>query len=279
MATLATTAPTVERTPASPTRRRLRFPGRVAAIQLATVVVVLGGWELAARSGFVDPLFTSMPSDIVPAVGEVLTASTTPTDVWYTIVEVLVGFSIGSLLGVGFGLVLGLSDSMRRAFQPILNAVNAVPRIALVPLFVAWFGLGMAPRIVMAVTIVFFMMVTSVVTAISSPDRDLALLAKSLGASRRRRIQKFLLPGAIPVIATGLELSMIYSFLGVIAAEIVSGSNGLGSRMTYHANLFEADKFFAVLIVLTVIVTSFTALIRLVEKRLLRWHVFEKLAE
>ena len=99
----------------------------------------------------------------------------------------------------------------------------------------------------MAVTVVVFVMVTAVVAAMSQPDRDSALLARSLGASRCETLVKFQLPRAVPVIVSGLELSLIYAFLGVIAAEIVSGSNGLGSRMTEYANLFQADKFFAVL--------------------------------
>jgi NitT/TauT family transport system permease protein len=157
----------------------------------------------------------------------------------------------------------------------VLNALNAVPRIALVPLFVAWFGLGMMPRIVMAVTIVFFVMVTTVVAALSQPDRDSALLARSLGASRWQRLVKFQLPGATPVIVSGMELSLIYAFLGVIAAEIVSGSQGLGARMTEYANLFQPDQFFAVLAALTLITTLLTVAIRRIERRLLRWHEFE----
>jgi NitT/TauT family transport system permease protein len=245
------------------------------AIRIAIIAAILGSWELSAAMEWVDPLFTSRPTAVAEAIWNILPTSQLHRDVGYTLAEVGAGYAIGVTLGVLVGFVLGTSRLLREALQPVLNALNSVPRIALVPLFVAWFGLGMMPRIVMAVTVVFFVMVTAVVAALSQPDRDSGLLARSLGASRRDMLFKFQLPRAVPVIVSGLELSLIYAFLGVIAAEIVSGSNGLGARMTEYANLFQAANFFAVLAVLTVITTLLAAGIRRVERRLLRWHEFE----
>jgi NitT/TauT family transport system permease protein len=245
------------------------------AIRIAIIVAILGAWQLSAAMAWVDPLFTSRPTDVAMALWALLPTSGLWSDVLYTLVEVALGYAIGVTLGVAVGVTLGSSKLLRDACQPVLNALNAVPRIALVPLFVAWFGLGIAPRVVMAVTVVVFVMVTSVVAAMAQPDRDSMLLARSLGASRRESLLKFQLPRAVPVIVSGLELSLIYAFLGVIAAEIVSGNKGLGSSMTEYANLFHADKFFAVLAVLTAICTLLTAVLRRVERRLLRWHEFE----
>jgi NitT/TauT family transport system permease protein len=245
------------------------------AIRIAIVVAILAGWQLSAAMAWVDPLFTSRPTDVAAALWANLPTAQLWKDIGYTLTEVAAGYAIGVTLGVLVGVLLGSSKLLRDACQPVLNALNSVPRIALVPLFVAWFGLGMAPRVVMAVTVVVFVMVTSVVAAMAQPDRDSALLARSLGASRRETLIKFQLPRAVPVIVSGLELSLIYAFLGVIAAEIVSGSNGLGARMTQYANLFQADDFFAVLAVLTAICTLLTAGLRRVERRLLRWHEFE----
>ncbi|SER28248.1 ABC transporter permease [Arthrobacter sp. OV608] len=245
------------------------------AIRILIIALILAAWELSANNGWVDPLFASRPTDVVQALGNILPTSQLWADAGYTLTEVAIGYVIGITLGVLIGVILGSSRILREACQPILNALNSVPRIALVPLFVAWLGLGMGPRILMAVTVVVFVMVTTVLTAMSQPDRDSMLLARSLGASRREQLVKFELPRAVPVVISGLELALIYSFLGVIAAEIVSGSNGLGSRMTYYANLFQADNFFAVLVVLTAFTTLLTAAIRRIEKRLLHWHKFE----
>lgn len=245
------------------------------AIRILIIALILATWELSAAYGLVDPLFASRPTDVVQALWHILPTSQLWMDAGYTLTEVAIGYVIGITVGVLIGVVLGSSKSLRAACQPVLNALNSVPRIALVPLFVAWLGLGMGPRIAMAVTVVVFVMVTTVLTAMSQPDRDSMLLARSLGASRREMLLKFELPRAVPVIISGLELALIYAFLGVIAAEIVSGSNGLGSRMTYYANLFQADNFFAVLVVLTAFTTLLTTAIRLAEKRLLHWHKFE----
>lgn len=254
---------------------RRPFWKSAAAIRLAIIALILGSWELSAANGWVDPLFTSRPTDVAQAFWDHLPTSQLWKDAGYTLTEIAIGYAIGVTLGVLVGVALGSSMLLREACQPVLNALNSVPRIALVPLLVAWFGFGMAPRIVMAVGVVVFVMATAVVAAMSQPDRDSTLLARSLGASKRDTLVKFQLPRAVPVIVSGLELSLIYAFLGVIAAEIVSGSNGLGSRMTEYANLFQADDFFAVLVVLTALCTLLTAGIRRVERRLLRWHEFE----
>ena len=248
---------------------------KVVSIRIGVIALVLAAWQVSATVGWVDPLFASRPTDVALAVGSILPTAQTWTDVRYTLTEVAIGYVIGVVLGVLIGVGLGSSRVLRDACQPILNALNSVPRIALVPLFVAWFGLGMGPRVVMAITVVVFVVVTTVLTAMSQPDRDSILLARSLGASRRETLIKFELPRAVPVIISGLELSLIYAFIGVIAAEIVSGSDGLGSRMTYYANLFQADNFFAVLVILTALCTILTAAIRRVERRLLHWHNFE----
>lgn len=269
------TAPPTKHLSAEHLDERRPFWKSPAAIRIAIIALILGSWELSAAKEWVDPLFTSRPTEVAQAFWDILPTSQLWNDVSYTLTEVAIGYAIGVTLGVLVGVALGSSMLLRGACQPVLNALNSVPRIALVPLFVAWFGLGMVPRIVMAITVVFFVMATAVAAAMSQPDRDSTLLARSLGASRRHTLIKFQLPRAVPVIVSGLELSLIYAFLGVIAAEIVSGSNGLGSRMTEYANLFQAANFFAVLVVLTAFCTLLTAGIRRVERRLLRWHEFE----
>jgi NitT/TauT family transport system permease protein len=250
---------------------------RIWLLRLALIIAIVGAWELSAARGWVDPLFASRPSDIVPAIGDILTTRETLTDLRWTLTEVALGYTLGCGLGIAFGLLLSSSRTLRLAFEPVLTALNAVPRIALVPLLVAWFGIGMLPRVAMAITIVFFVMATAVVAALAHPDRDLMMLAASLGASRRQWLQTFLLPRAVPVVASALELALVYAFLGVIAAEIVSGSNGLGSRLTEEANLFRADRFFATLILLTAVVTALTTVIRVAERRLVAWHAVERL--
>jgi NitT/TauT family transport system permease protein len=247
----------------------------VWSIRVAAIALIVGAWELSASAGWVNEIFTSKPSEVVVAIWDLLPDEQIRRDALVTVTEVLVGFLISAVAGILVGLLLGSVRVLAVALQPVLNGLNAVPRIALIPLFVAWFGLGMTPRIVLAFTIAFFIMVTTVVAALAHPDKDLSLLAKSLGASRRQNMMKFVLPGSTLVIASGLELSLIYSFPGVIAAEIVSGSEGLGTRMTYFANSFQADKFFAVLVLLTIISTVLTGLIRGAERRLLTWHQYE----
>ena len=141
-------------------------------------------------------------------------------------------------------------------------AANSLPRVALAPLFVLWFGLGIAGKVALVVSLVFFVMLTTTLAGLTQPNRDHEYLARSLGASRRQHILYFVVPAAVPTIVAGLELSLTYSFLGAVAGEIVGGSNGIGVRLTVYANSFEIDKFLALLLLLVIVSTATVQIMR-----------------
>ena len=159
-------------------------------------------------------------------------------------------------------VVLFRSPAARRAVAPLVVAANSLPRVALAPLFVLWFGLGIAGKVALVVSLVFFVMLTTTLAGLTQPNRDHEYLARSLGASRRQHILYFVVPAAVPTIVAGLELSLTYSFLGAVAGEIVGGSNGIGVRLTIYANSFEIDKFLALLLLLVIVSTTTVQIMR-----------------
>ena len=128
-------------------------------------------------------------------------------------------------------------------------------------------------------SVVFFIMALNTVAGLTMPDPDRELLARTLGASKRQRLFYFVIPGAVPTLMAGLELSLVYSFLAAVVGEFVGGSYGLGVRLQEFANNFQVDKFFAVIILLAIITTVMAQLLQMAGRRATRWYGSDKLQQ
>lgn len=248
----------------------------VWAIRILLVGVFVAAWKLAGTTRLFNPIFIGTPEGTARQF--VLQFANYPVlglDLGYTVVETLLGFAIGTVSGMLVAVVLFRSPAARRAVAPLVVAANSLPRVALAPLFVLWFGLGVAGKVALVVSLVFFVMLTTTLAGLTQPNRDHAYLARSLGASRRQHILYFIVPAAVPTIVAGLELSLTYSFLGAVAGEIVGGSNGIGVRLTAYANSFEIDKFLALLVLLVIVSTTTVQIMRHFSAKLTRWHAVE----
>jgi NitT/TauT family transport system permease protein len=153
-----------------------------------------------------------------------------------------------------------------------LNAMNVMPRIALAPLFILWFGLGLGSKIALGCSLTFFIVLSSTVAGIRGVSQDHVTLCKTLGASAVATFFQVTLPGAVPVIFSGLRLGLIYSLLGVIGAEIIASEKGLGQALAYLGSTFEVNGVMALLLVLAVIGVSVMKTMTWLEKRLLHWQ-------
>lgn len=256
-------------------RRRL---GVVWAIRIVVCGVVLGAWQLVADFRMLDPAFIGSPSGIVAALFT-LPATTFSVDLVTTLSETIIAFLIGSATGMVFGALLARSASLDRALRPIFGALNSTPRIAFAPLFILWFGLGQPSKIALGVSLVFFVVAANTRAALTALDRDIVFLARALGASEFDRLVRFVLPGAMPTLMAGLELGLAYSFLGTVAGEIMGGINGLGVALSYDANTFRTDDFFAILVILGIMAGILLTTVRLVARRASRWHSVEMRGE
>ncbi|HLI24086.1 MAG TPA: ABC transporter permease [Acidimicrobiales bacterium] len=192
-----------------------------------------------------------------------------------TLYETFVGFAIASALGLIGGYLLAESKAFDTVARPFMTGFNSLPRIALAPLFVLWFGLGSNSRIVLIVSLSFFIVAFNTYAGLQGVNRDHLLLARVLGANRRERFVKFVLPSALPPVFAGLQLALTYAFLGAVVGEMLTGNQGLGGYLALEMGTFNTTAFFGGLVLLVIVALLVSAAMRLVEKRVLRWRAVE----
>ena len=243
-------------------RRRLL----ITAVQIAIVVIWLGSWQLCADQGITNRLFTSAPSDIWTSLWNGLVHGQTLSSLGTTLYETLVGFVISVVIGTLFGIALYASAFFRDVMQPFIAAANSLPRLALVPLFILWFGIGSLGRIALIVTITTFVILINTFAGLQSASRDHLLLARTLGARRWQTYLKFMLPSAAPTLFAGLQLGLTYSFLGAVISELISGGDGLGAAISTAQSNFDTASMFAYIFVIGIVAAVLSTVMRLAER-------------
>jgi NitT/TauT family transport system permease protein len=244
----------------------------VIAGWLAVLIVVGGSWQFAATHDLIDPVFTGMPTRIVMEFVRSIIGPALTVDAFATVTAALIGSGIASIVGVACAFALAQSDIWRRIFDPYFTVLNGLPRVALAPLFLLWFGIGPMSKIMLAASITFFVMFYNTMVGVDSVDRDHLLLARAMGASRLQVFMKFVVPSAIPSIFTGLQLGFVYGMLGTVASEMLAGRAGLGVLLTRQAALFQMDGYFATLMLLALATTAISGTLEIIRRRLLRWQ-------
>jgi NitT/TauT family transport system permease protein len=244
---------------------------RVLIARLAVVGIFLGVWQGAVATGLVDAFWISSPVLVVEELWHELASGELIGDVGITVFEALIAFVVSSVLGIAAGLLLARSPFWDDVLAPLVLALNSLPRVALAPLIILWFGIGITAKVVTAFTLVFFILLVNTLGGAKNVDNDILTIAKLMGASKRDILWKVTLPSALPWIFAGLNLGLTYSLLGVIVAEILASNKGLGYVIASSAATFNTAGVFAGLITLAVVAWLFSALMRYVEARLLRW--------
>lgn len=248
----------------------------IVAMNLARLLflaVFFSVWEYLSRNRIINPLFIGIPTEIAKFLWVGLFIEfTLVRDLLWTLVGTFLAFSIGSVLGIATGLLFITWPWVERFSDPFFSALNALPRIALAPLFLLWFGLGIWSKVALGASLTYFIVLSSAVAGIRSTNADHLTLSRTLGASKGQIFARVTLPSAVPTIFSGLRLGLIYALLGVIAGEIIAAQHGLGQLLSFLAGSFQISGVFAVLFVLAILGTSLIAGMNMVEKRLLRWQ-------
>ena len=233
-------------------------------------MLALGEWLTVNR--WLDPTFVGQPSGILKYLWNNSTSGQLWVDMGWTMAGTLISFAIGSSAAIAVGLLFVGFPKLEKFLEPYLNAMNVMPRIALAPLFILWFGLGLGSKIALGCSLTFFIVLSSTVAGIRGVSQDHVTLCKTLGARASSTFFQVTLPGAVPVIFSGLRLGLIYSLLGVIGAEIIASEKGLGQALAYLGSTFEVNGVMALLLVLAVIGVSVMKTMTWLEKRLLHWQ-------
>jgi NitT/TauT family transport system permease protein len=237
------------------------------------IVLVVVVWEQAATRGVLEPTFFGRPSGIAHYLWKgFVTEGRLWLELGYTLLGACISFLGGSLSAIAVGLVFMKSPRFHRASEPYLTLLNAMPRIALVPLFLLWFGLGLGSKIAVGFSLAFFIVLSATIAGIRSVDRDHLVLSRTLGATPTQIFFKVTLPSAVPVIFSGIRLGLIFALLGVVGAELIAAEHGLGQTLAYLQATFSMDGVMALLLLLALLGLGATTLMNRLERALLAWH-------
>lgn len=237
------------------------------------VAAVVALWELAASRELLDPTFFGRPSGIAAYLWDgFFVGGKLWLELGYTLAGTVISFLLGSVLAVALGLSFVIFPRMERAMEPYLTVLNAMPRLALAPLFLLWFGLGLGSKIAVGTSLSFFVVLANTIAGIRGVSSDLLTLSRSLGATPTQLFFKVTLPSAVPVIASGLRLGLIFSMLGVIGAELIAAEHGLGQTLAYLQATFNMNGVMGLLLLLASLGLLVTSGMTRLERSLLKWQ-------
>ncbi|MER7927395.1 MULTISPECIES: ABC transporter permease [unclassified Streptomyces] len=254
-------------------RRRIAL---VWAGRIGLAIFVIGGWQAFTTWGIVDPFFFGQPSGIAKRLVDLFQHGTEfgsfYANIWTTIQEALVGFALGSVTGVVFGVALGQSRFLADVLGPYIKMVNAIPRIVLGSIFIVAFGIGVLPKILLAAVLVFFIVFFNAFQGVREVDRNILANAKVLGASQMQIIRHVIVPSALTWIIASLHSAFGFAIVGALVGEVLGAQSGLGLVIKTAQNNFDPNGVFATMLVISVIVLGAEWLIGKLEHRLLSWR-------
>jgi sulfonate transport system permease protein len=244
--------------------------------RIAVLVLVLGGWEVAARAHWIDPFFYSMPSAIAAQIVEWMRHGTSQgplwQQVWVTLEETLLGFLIGAVGGVICGILLGRNKLLADIFSVYIKVANSIPRVVLGSVFVIALGLGMASKVALAVVMVFFVVFGNAFQGVREADRYMIANAQILGASPRQVTLHVVIPSALSWILASLHVSFGFALVGAVVGEFLGARQGIGLLISTAQGAFNAAGVFGAMIVLAVVALLAEYAMSLLEQHLLKWR-------
>jgi NitT/TauT family transport system permease protein len=236
-----------------------------------SVLVGLALWEIAGRL-VGNPLFLATPSQTVGALAELWSSGELQHHIWVSGQEFILGFALASVLGIAIGLATASSETFKTLSDPWVSGLYATPIIAIAPLFILWFGIGVFSKMLVVFSLVIFPVIINTDTGIRTADRQLVEAVRSFGASRRQIFVKVLLPSALPFILAGLRLGVGRGLIGVVVGEIFGSRAGLGYLIIQSAEVFNMPRLFSGVMVLAATGILLTAAFQMLERRLVRWN-------
>lgn len=248
-----------------------RAPHRagVVAIRVLVLVGLIGGWEVAARTGLIDPFFFSLPSDIWATGVVAVTEGSVLSDTVYTFSSTILGFLLGTLGGVVIGLSFWWSRRYAMVAEPFVIAFEAMPKLALAPIVVLVLGIGISSKIAMATALVIVVQALNAHGGVKAVDRDLTRMLASLGATRWQIFTKVVVPTALPWIVSGLRVTIGLALAGAIVGEYIGSTQGIGRMIQYAGSTYEIALIWVGIAILAVLSMLLYAAVGAIERRFL----------
>lgn len=247
-------------------------PRSMRLISPLVFVGLIALWELGSRTGVIGQLILPAPSQVVTALRDLVVSGQLWDHLGASLFRLLVGWSLGSVLGILMGLAIGLISVARAVFSPLVSALFPIPKIALLPLFIIWFGIGEGSKVATILFGTFFPTVIATYGGIDNIDRGLVRMGQSFGLSRLSIVRKIILPGALPAILSGFRISASIAIILLVAAEMIGAEYGIGAYILLAGSIMATDQLIAGVAILSVMGVTVGWLIGKAEQYFLRWR-------
>ncbi|MFC5992161.1 ABC transporter permease [Limoniibacter endophyticus] len=235
-------------------------------------IILIGLWELGSQSGIISPIALPAPSEVFGAFKDLVQTGQIWTHLQASLYRLSVGWFFGSLLGVAAGLAIGLFSVARAGISPIVSALFPIPKIALLPLFIVWFGIGEGSKVATILFGTFFPMVIATYGGVDNVDRNLIRMGQSFGLSWLSIVRKIIIPGALPAILSGFRISASIAIVLLVAAEMIGAQYGIGAYILTAGAIFATDQLIAGVAMLSVLGLTVGWLIGRAEQYFLNWR-------
>jgi sulfonate transport system permease protein len=249
-------------------RRRLRWPLGV----YTTPVVVLIVWEILAQTGVLQPTYAPAPTEIISTTVTLWQDGILGPDVLISLQRAGIGLALGLTVGIAAGVLGGFLRTGEYVFNGLAQIFNTIPLLAVLPLFVVWFGIDELTKVLLIAFGAGVPMYLNLFAAIRGVDQRLIEMARTTGAGSLRVVTRVLMPGALPGFLVGLRFSLAYSILGLVAAETVNAKEGLGFLITQAQTYLQTNKVFVGLVIYSILGLLADQFVRILERVLLRWR-------
>ncbi|HKX18149.1 MAG TPA: ABC transporter permease [bacterium] len=268
------TGSAVNARPAAPARSRRKRAAaalRARVISTTAVVMFLAAWEGVVRFGLINPLFTSSPSRIVMTFLRMLHEGVLAKDIRVSGTEFLIGYSAAILVGVLVGVAMGWYRDVSAALQPFVSALYSTPRIALLPLFIIWLGIGIWSKVAVVFLVAMFQILINAEAGVRAADESLIRTARSFGANDWQIFTTIVVPGAVPFLIAGLRLGLGQALVGIVVGELYAATAGIGYEIAVAGETFQTDRVFVGIAILALAAIFLMWCLRRVELRFERW--------
>jgi NitT/TauT family transport system permease protein len=235
-------------------------------------VVLIALAEIGTRSGFISALTLPKPSDVLQTFVDLYNSGLLFTHLFPSLTRLAVGSAMGISAGISVGILIGLFSYVRAGLIPLVAAIFPIPKIALLPLFVIWFGIDEGSKYALIALGTFTPTVVATYGAVDNVERTLIRMGQSFGLSWASIVRKIVIPGAMPGILSGLRISLAIGIILLVAAEMLGAEYGIGAYILEAGSLYDLERLFAGVVMLSVLGVVLSTLIGQVEKRLLRWR-------
>lgn len=250
-------------------RRQALMIGGGRVLFLVVLVIV---WQFASGR-IASPLFISSPLAVVKRLGDWINDGSLWFHTAITLQETLLGLLYGALVGIVAGLILGILPPIAKILDPFVIALYSIPKVALAPLFILWFGIGVEMKVILAAVTVFFLVFLNTLTGVREVDQNLINAVILMGGRRRDIVFKVIIPSATGYILTGLRIAIPYALIGAVIGELIASNRGLGYLIYSSVSDFDTAGVFAALLVLTVIAGLLNMVVNFIDHHTSRWKV------